>query len=112
MVNSVESFWGSTIYGGGNSGTFRTIMPIEAKHAELADKGLRTLSEQVTPVALQESVTYWWPRVAASFGDESSQKFDGLKAMGLRKNSNAALKARWQEKAATALAKYELRPSS
>ena len=91
---------------------FRTIKPIEAQHAELADKGLRTLSDHVTTAALQSSVNYWWPRAAASFGDESSQNFDGLKTMGLRKNSNATQKARWQQEATAALAKHGLSPSS
>ncbi|NRB21064.1 MAG: phenylacetate-CoA oxygenase subunit PaaI [Rhodobacteraceae bacterium] len=91
---------------------FRTILPIEAQHAELADKGLSNLSEQRPAAALQGLVNYWWPRVAASFGTESSQKFDGLRAMGLRKTSNAALKARWQQAATAALAKHGLKPAS
>ncbi|NIZ62046.1 phenylacetic acid catabolic [Sedimentitalea sp. CY04] len=90
---------------------FRTIAPIEAAHTELADKGLARLSENGDRSALQDAVNYWWPRVAASFGDESSQKLDGLKAMGLRKESNAAQKSRWQEQATAALAAYGLMPA-
>ncbi|KAE9632727.1 Phenylacetic acid catabolic protein [Parasedimentitalea maritima] len=90
---------------------FRTIAPIEDTHTELADKGLALLSEHDDRAALQHSVNYWWPRVAASFGDESSQKFEGLKAMGLRKTSNAAQKTRWQDEASAALKKHGLKPA-
>jgi len=89
---------------------FRTIAPIEAAHTELADKGLAYLAEHGDRAVLQDFVTYWWPRVAASFGDESSQKFTGLKAMGLRKTSNAAQKSRWQDEATPALAEHDLSP--
>jgi len=91
--------------------SFRIILPIEATHTALADKGLANLSEHSGPEALQEVTNYWWPRVAASFGDESSQKFEGLKAMGLRKSSNATLRARWQEEATAALARHGLMPA-
>ncbi|OUS33819.1 phenylacetic acid catabolic [Rhodobacterales bacterium 56_14_T64] len=92
--------------------SFRIIMPIEATHTVLADKGLANLSEYSAPAAMQDLVNYWWPRVAASFGDESSQKFEGLKAMGLRKTRNTALKTRWQEEATAALATHGLMPTS
>jgi len=92
--------------------SFRTVMPVEATHTKLADKGLANLFEHSDPAVLQDFVNYWWPRVAASFGDESSQKFEGLKAMGLRKTSNTALKTRWQEKATAALATHGLTPAS
>ena len=91
---------------------FRIITPIEAQHTDLADKGLGSLAEQDAPAEMQNLVNYWWPRVAASFGDESSQKFDGLKAMGLRRNSNAALKAQWQEISAAKLEKHGLMPAT
>ena len=91
---------------------FRAIILIETRHTELADKGLANLLEHKPDAALQDLVNYWWPRVAASFGDEASQKFEGLKAMGLRKNSNAVLKARWQTAATALLAKHQLKPAS
>jgi len=87
---------------------FRTIAEIEATHTELADKGLAHLAENEDRAVLQNSVTYWWPKVAASFGNESSQKYEGLKAMGLRKLRNAVKKDRWQEKTAAVLATYGL----
>jgi ring-1,2-phenylacetyl-CoA epoxidase subunit PaaA len=91
---------------------FRTITPIEAIHTELAEKGLSTLAEHDAPAALQDLVNYWWPRVAASFGDDSSQKFEDLKAIGLRKTSNATLKARWEDEATAALAEHGLMPAT
>lgn len=82
---------------------FRTITPIETRHAELAAEGtVKLIGEDQAP-ALQASIDYWWPRVAASFGSTSSTKADALKEMGLRKSSNAELKTRWQAEATTLL---------
>ncbi|TMV07557.1 phenylacetic acid catabolic [Ruegeria sediminis] len=75
---------------------FRAIAPIEAHHGELALEGSVKLIEQGRADEMQASVDYWWPRVAASFGSATSQKFEGLKAMGLRRTTNAALKTRWE----------------
>ncbi len=74
---------------------FRTIAPIEARHAELAEEGLAKLLESGDRDAIQASVEYWWPRVARSFGTSGSGKFDGLRQWGLRHTSNEDLKARW-----------------
>jgi len=75
---------------------FRAIAPVEARHAELAEEGVAKLAEGDNKAALQAAVGYWWPRVAGSFGSTSSTKADTLKAMGLRKSTNAELKARWE----------------
>lgn len=75
---------------------FRAIAPIEARHAELAEEGVAKLLETEDKATIQASVNYWMPRVAASFGSATSAKADSLKAMGLRKTSNADLKARWE----------------
>lgn len=82
---------------------FRTIAPIEAHHTELAAEGLQRLLETDDKAPLQASVDYWWPRVAASFGAANSTRADSLRAMGLRKSSNADLKSRWMEAARVAL---------
>ncbi|MEX0351202.1 MAG: Phenylacetic acid catabolic protein [Paracoccaceae bacterium] len=74
---------------------FRAIAPVEAHHAELAEEGLRKLMESADQSALQASVHYWWPRVARSFGVAQSQRFETLRAYGLRRTSNAELRARW-----------------
>ncbi|MEW2913117.1 Phenylacetic acid catabolic protein [Leisingera sp. JC11] len=91
---------------------FRAIQPIEAHHAELAEEGLMVLVEAQGAEALQELADYWWPRVAASFGSETSQKFEDLKAIGLRRTPNAELKARWEQNAAAILAKAGLKPAA
>ncbi len=91
---------------------FRAILPVETRHAELAEEGLMVLVEAQGPDGLQELVDYWWPRVAASFGQEDSEKFEGLKAMGLRRTPNADLKARWQQEAEAILGKAGLKPAA
>ena len=78
------------------SEAFRTILPVEEHHAELAREGVDRLLETQDKATLQASVDYWWPRVAASFGTTTSQKFDALKATGLRHTSNADLRATWE----------------
>lgn len=90
--------------------SFRCIIPIEAHHTNLAMKGLTHLTEFESRAELQAFVHYWWPRVSDSFGNDTAQNFNGLKTMGLRRNSNAALKARWQINATAALAQHALEP--
>lgn len=75
---------------------FRAIAPVEARHAELAEEGITKLVEDGDTAAVQASVDYWWPRVAASFGATDSKKADSLMTMGLRKSTNAELKTRWE----------------
>lgn len=92
---------------------FRALAPIEAHHAELAEEGLERLAKDATSPAdlqadLQAAVDYWWPRVAASFGTDGSDKFDGLKALGLRHSPNAALKTRWQAEVGAKLTRLGL----
>ena len=87
---------------------FRAIAPVEARHAELAEEGLVRLLETGDSPALQASVTYWWPRVAASFGASDSAKADTLKAMGLRKTPNGELKTRWEAETRAILEKLGL----
>ncbi|OIQ45059.1 MAG: phenylacetic acid catabolic [Roseobacter sp. MedPE-SW] len=91
---------------------FRALAPIEARHAELAEEGLERLIEETGKGDLQASVNYWWPRVAASFGSEASDKFEGLKAQGLRRTSNGELKTRWQAEAGARLEKLGLKQPS
>ena len=91
--------------------SFRAILPIETHHAELAEEGLMVLADAQGTAILQQLSDYWWPRVAASFGSERSEKFDGLKAMGLRRTPNAELKTRWHQDAAAVLAKAGLTPA-
>ncbi len=89
---------------------FRAIAPIEARHAELAEEGLaKLLEDDANRAGIQASVDYWWPRVAASFGSATSRKADALKASGLRRLTNAELKARWQSEAKAVLERLGLK---
>ena len=54
---------------------------------------------------LQASAAYWWPRVAASFGSGGSERFDALKAMGLRHRRNDEMRSDWEEQAGAVLAR-------
>ncbi|MEX0302375.1 MAG: Phenylacetic acid catabolic protein [Leisingera sp.] len=90
---------------------FRAILPVETRHAELAEEGVMVLVEAQGAEALQELADYWWPRVGVSFGSETSQKFEGLRAMGLRRTPNAKLKACWQDQVAELLSRIGLKPA-
>ncbi|MDV7144642.1 Phenylacetic acid catabolic protein [Tropicimonas sp. TH_r6] len=84
---------------------FRAIAPREARHAELAREGMEALAADLANLEmLRRSAAYWWPRVAASFGAESSSRADSLAAFGLRKRSNGALRTQWETEASAALA--------
>ncbi len=85
------------------SEAFRAILPVEEHHAALALEGVERLLETEDKARLQASVDYWWPRVASSFGTTTSQKFDALKAMGLRHTTNSELRARWEAETGRAL---------
>ena len=87
---------------------FRAIAPVEARHAELAEEGVAKLLEGSNKPAVQASVAYWWPRVAASFGSETSSKAETLKSIGLRKSGNAELRARWEAETKAILEKLGL----
>ena len=87
---------------------FREILPIETRHAELAAEGMPGLLESEGAEAVQALVDYWWPRVAASFGAERSEKFENLRAMGLRNVPNADLRARWEAEAGVLLGQFGL----
>lgn len=87
---------------------FRAIAPVEARHAELAEEGMARLIEEDEGADLQALVNYWWPRVAQSFGEDASGRFEALKAMGLRQTPNAVLRAVWEEAAQTVLGRLDL----
>ena len=81
---------------------------MELRHAELAEEGLERLVGEGQGADLQASVAYWWPRVAASFGQAESSRFGALRAMGLRRSTNAELRSRWDAEAQAALARLGL----
>jgi len=79
---------------------FHSILPVERRHTELGEEGVIKLvknSEQARKRIL-ESVDYWRPRVAASFGAAGSSRLDQLKRFGLRHDSNQALRDGWDKK--------------
>ncbi|MES0862673.1 Phenylacetic acid catabolic protein [Ruegeria sp. SCPT10] len=82
---------------------FRAIAPIEAHHGELAKEGAIKLIEQGEAELMQASVTYWWPRVAGSFGGDDDKRFALLKSLGLRRNTSASLRDRWHKTMAETL---------
>ncbi|MDQ2089330.1 Phenylacetic acid catabolic protein [Marimonas arenosa] len=82
---------------------FRLIAPIEQRHAELAEEGMVRLMAEDQGAALQASIDYWWPRVAASFGSGEGNRYEALRAMGLRHRPNAEIRAAWEERAESVL---------
>jgi len=88
---------------------FAAILPRETRHAELGEDGLRAIcAGEAGRTRAEDSVTYWMPRVTASFGAPDSPRFALLNRYGLRHESNAALQARWQAAVAAILAENGL----
>ncbi len=76
----------------------RDIRPREKRHTELGIEGLeRIVAEPEGREAARASVQYWQPRVADTFGDANSQRFERLAAMGLRTRPNQDLLAEWEK---------------
>jgi 1,2-phenylacetyl-CoA epoxidase catalytic subunit len=77
---------------------FREILPRERRHAELGEEGLRKLAARGEDErrAIDDSVTYWWPRVAATFGSPKSERTELLKRFGLRRRANEELLEEWR----------------
>ncbi|MEO1107946.1 MAG: Phenylacetic acid catabolic protein [Pseudomonadota bacterium] len=82
---------------------FRAIAPVEAHHGELAKEGAIKLINQGEAERMQASIAYWWPRVAGSFGGDDDKRFELLKSLGLRRNTNASLRDRWHKTMAETL---------
>ncbi|HPE31242.1 MAG TPA: phenylacetate-CoA oxygenase subunit PaaI [Parvularculaceae bacterium] len=88
---------------------FQSILPEEARHAELGEEGLLRLAASGVGAkkAIRESVDYWRPRVAASFGGADSPRFAMLKRFGLRHNPNDALLTEWSASVDQCLSKID-----
>lgn len=82
---------------------FRAIAPREQRHAEL---GLKGLAQRMAAggAGVAEALAYWQPRVAASFGQQGSARYERLARFGLRHAPNEILLARWQENLRATLA--------
>ena len=84
---------------------FREIAPREARHADSGLAGLaRLVADPEGRAAVQASLDYWRPRVAASFGVAGSDRHRTLARFGLRHRTNEALLAEWTATTATRLA--------
>jgi 1,2-phenylacetyl-CoA epoxidase catalytic subunit len=85
------------------------ILSVEQNHAEQGRIGLQQwLAAGFDKSAVQASVEYWYPRVAATFGRIGTERFETYRRFGLRRHSNEELLARWQDTAATILAGLQL----
>jgi 1,2-phenylacetyl-CoA epoxidase catalytic subunit len=75
---------------------FRAIAPREGRHAELGLEGLEELARSPAGRAGAEAaITYWRPRVAATFGNPGSNRFQVQKQFGLRHTPNEELLKEW-----------------
>lgn len=79
---------------------FRDILPRERRHAELGEEGLKALAARGDAELrrIDDSVNYWWPRVAATFGGAKSERTDLLRRFGLRHRSNEELLEEWRNR--------------
>jgi len=77
--------------------TLAGILPVERRHAELGEEGLRVaLDRGHDKTDAQASVNYWYPRVADSFGSSTSDHFAQHRKYGLRQRGREELVAQWQ----------------
>jgi len=76
---------------------FHDILPVERRHTELGEEGVAKLvaGDGVGRDRIAQSLDYWRPRVAASFGGGGSVRFDALQKLGLRQQENDALLTQW-----------------
>ena len=87
----------------------RTIVPREAEHAGLGEIGLaQVIARDGAALSAQASVSYWYPRAAATFGRIDSERFDLYRRYGLRRHPNAALLARWEGEVSAGLKRLGL----
>ncbi len=75
--------------------TYQQILLRETRHAELGEEGLKKLLSEGAKTAIADSVQYWRPRVAASFGGAESSRFKLLTKFGLRHTPNEVLLNQW-----------------
>ncbi len=77
---------------------FAEIAPSEAAHRDDGAESLKELASDAAALpGLRESLGYWQPRVAASFGGDGSPRLEPMRRFGLRRTANEALRAQWQE---------------
>lgn len=76
--------------------TFRTILPREARHAELGFEGLAGIVERGGRAEAVAASAYWIPRVADTFGAPRSGNFERLARAGVRHRRNGELLREWE----------------
>ena len=86
----------------------REVTPCEARHTELAEEGLARLEAQGQGAAIADSLSYWHPRVAAIFGDPSTERQAQLRGWGLRHAAAAQMRAEWDARLNAALDRLNL----
>ena len=84
----------------------RDLLPRERRHMEL---GLEGLERSGATDEAKASVAYWMPRVAETFGPAQSDRFERLKAMGLRRTDNETLRQSWRTEAERTLSALGLK---
>ncbi|MBJ6123879.1 Phenylacetic acid catabolic protein [Microvirga splendida] len=89
--------------------TLADILPVERRHAELGQEGLRVaLDTGHDRTDAQASVNYWYPRVADTFGRSASDHFSQHRKYGLRRKGREELLAQWQGVVHPILARFGL----
>lgn len=76
----------------------REIASCEKRHVELGLEGLVQLVKKDSHEQIQQSIDYWFPRVAAGFGQVNSSRYAVLERLGLRHESNTELLQRWKHR--------------
>jgi ring-1,2-phenylacetyl-CoA epoxidase subunit PaaA len=88
---------------------FLEILPVEARHAELGEQGLRVALRKGHDLTdAQASVNYWYPRVVDTFGRAASDHFEFCRKYGLRRHANEVLLERWRMSVRTVIAELRL----
>lgn len=84
---------------------FRAILPREQRHAELGVEGLDAIGARggAAQREISESVDYWFPKVAATFGGANSPRTELLRRFGVRRRTNADLLDEWRSRINVAL---------
>lgn len=91
------------------AGVVSEVLPVEAHHAALGEKGLAAIvAGGHDPADVQASLNYWYPRVADTFGRAHSERFETYCRHGLREHPNEVLQARWRADIAPVLARFGL----
>jgi len=84
---------------------FREILPREKRHAELGIEGLNAIGARggAAQQEISDSVDYWFPKVAATFGAAQSRRTELMRRFGIRRRTNADLLDEWRGRVSVAL---------